>query len=82
MNTRAWLLGALWLTGCATVAPPSIPVTHPASPEAVEGSGTPRNSLAPDEATQRTSKLLESPASSPTPAPMDSTDSMKSMPGM
>jgi hypothetical protein len=53
------IASAALLAGCATPPLQPFPTTHPASPEAAEAPpGPPSNSLAPDEATQRTGELL------------------------
>ena len=73
-------VAALLLAGCATFTPlPPVSSTHPASPQAAEAPFSHTDSLASDEATSRTDRLLEAAnADKGGAAP----DSMSSMPGM
>jgi len=53
------LLAAALLAGCATVPPPPLTATHPASPDAPEGARSARQtSLRADDATRKTHALL------------------------
>jgi outer membrane PBP1 activator LpoA protein len=53
------VIAAALLAGCATVPPPPLVATHPASPEAPEGARLSRLiSLNPDDATRKTRALL------------------------
>lgn len=75
---------ALSLAGCATASLqplPSLPATHPASPDAPQaGIHRTNTGLSDDGATQKTAELLngdKKPATEETPAP-----AMPDMPGM
>ena len=77
-----WRLLPLLLVnlGCASGGKSAmLPSTHPASPEAPEGVGTPSaGALEADSTTQRTREQLAGSASAPLPAGHE----MKDMPGM
>jgi hypothetical protein len=49
----------LFIASCATVPPPILPPTNPASPQAEQAPEAPvQDSLGPDEATQETNNLI------------------------
>lgn len=84
-QTPRLILGsvALLLAACATTPLTPFPPAHPASPEAQEAPIAPfRNSLASDEATQKSKDLLAAAEKGTlTPPPAQSND-MSDMPGM
>lgn len=83
---RLLLMAPVFLLGaCATTPLPTLPPTHPASPNAPEATMAPiANGLASDEASQKTDALLKghSAPSENSGGSMSSMPGMKSMPGM